>query len=126
MPTPFTLSGELLLPADPGLPNSQIPFGITDAFSGKADLELNYTGSATETVTLGTVSSVGLKALLIEYDASSTDPVYIRFNGGDVTSKLEISPGGFLAYGNPAPALGVVSFTITHTSDCKLRVRALS
>lgn len=127
MATPFTLSGELLLPVDPGQPNSPIPFGVTDSFVSKADLELSYTGSATETVTLGTVASAGLKALVIELDdGTGVDPVYVRFNGGDVTSKMEISPGGFLAYGSPVPVAGIVSFTITHTTDCKIRVRALS
>jgi hypothetical protein len=127
--TPFTISGELLLPVDPGQPNSPVPFGITDVFTSKADLELSYTGSATETVQLSTVASVGLKALLIELDAISgptVDPVYIRFNGGDASSKMEISPGGFLAYGSPVPVAGIVSFTITHTTDCKIRLRALS
>lgn len=127
MATPFTFSGELLLPVDPGQPNSAIPFGITDSFSAKADLELSYTGSATETVTLGTVSSAGLKGLLLELDTgTSVAPVYVRFNGGDVASKLELSPGGFLAYGSPTPLTGIVSFTVTHTTDCKIRMRALS
>jgi hypothetical protein len=127
MATPFTLSGELLLPIDPGQPNSPIPFSVTDSFTARADLELNYTGSATETVNLGTPEVEGLKVLVIELDADPVAaPIKLRFNGGDAAGALEVSPGGFAVLGSPTPVAGVVSLTVTHTTDVKVRLRALS
>lgn len=125
MATPFTLSGELLLPVDPGQPNSIVAFSLADQFNHKVDYEFSYTGSATESVSLGTLAS-GAKAIVLEFDFDpAADPINIRFNGGGSSGQMEISSGGFYVFGSPAPSSGITTLDIVHTTDVKVRLRVL-
>ena len=127
MATPYVLSAELQLPIDIGQSNSAASSSLSDYFDARVDQELNYSGSATETVALGTPGSFGLKALYVELDEDpAAAPIYIQFNGGDTTGKVEISPGGFMVIGNPVPVTGIISIIISHTTDVKVRLRGLA
>lgn len=123
-PTAFTVSGTASYPPDDGQPVAPIPFSMSGSFDVKVDQEVPFTGAGNFTVTIPV--SAKAKLLLIEMDTStSTTPVVLTFNGG--ANPIEIKPGGFLVYGNPAPsAAGFASFTFTHTADGKIRVRALA
>ena len=125
MATPFTLSGELLLPVDPGQPNSTAPFSVVDSFDSKVDYELNYTGSGTETVSLGTLT-LGAKAVLLELEfGAAVAPINLRFNGGGSSGQIEVSAGGFFAFASPVPATGITLLDIVHTTAVKIRLRVL-
>lgn len=127
MATPFTVTGNLLLPIDAGQPNSTVVFTQDGAFDAKVDLELNYSGAATETIPLGTAGAVGLKVLVVEVDdVITTAPVYLLFNGGDTAGKLEVSPGGFAVFCNPAPVAGILTLQLNHTTAAKIRLRGLA
>ena len=126
MATPFTLSGELLLPVDPGQPNSSAPFSVVDNFESRVDYELNYTGSSTEILSLGTMPAAGAKAIVLELEFGATvAPINLRFNGGGSSGQVEVSPGGFFVLASPVPAIGVTAISIVHTTAVKIRLRIL-
>ena len=120
-----TISGSLALPPDTGQPQSTIPFSVTQNFVAKASAILNLVGSGTETVSFGTIVAPGVKAMLIEVDADTSGslaPVLVEINGGGPVGAIEISPGGFWAYGNPSPVAGIVSMDIVYTTANCVRV----
>jgi hypothetical protein len=126
MATPFTLSGTLSLPPDQGEPIVAIPFRGSGFFESKVDLELKLAGSGTRDVDLGTIGAPGAKALVIEVDPSATAaPVGVRINGAGAPGELEVSPGGFLVYSNPAPQAGVTGLTLVHATEVRVRIRVL-
>ncbi len=118
---PFSITGQLSAPVDEGQPAIPRAFGISSNFNSESTERLILTGSGTKVVAFGSLGSPGAKGVLIEYiPAAGSLPVLITFNGG--TDTLELSPGGFLAYGSPAPAVGITSLSIAFTADCALRV----
>lgn len=125
MSTPFSVSASLLLPGDAGLPPDAIPVNFSSSFSSEADFVFNLTGSGTKAVNLGTTETPGLKGLLIKIDSSATAaPILVKINSS-ATGGIEISPGGFILYGNPAPVAGVLSLDIVYTTPCVVRIWAL-
>lgn len=125
MSTPFAIVGSLNLPGDSGLPPDQIPVNFSSAFDSEASAVLNLTGAGTKAVSLGSIASPGIKGLLIKMDPSSTAaPVLVQVNSS-ATGRLELAPGGFLLYGNPAPAAGVTDLDIVYTTPCVVRIWAL-
>jgi hypothetical protein len=124
MAAPFTISGSLVFAPDSGQPQATQPFSTASTFESKTEQELNISGAGSQVISFGTLGSPGAKALLIEVDASSTGaPINVNVNGG--TDDLEISPGGFLALGSPAPVTGITSITIVSTTANKVRIRVL-
>jgi hypothetical protein len=124
--TPFEAKGELIYPPDTGQPNATIPVNVTANFDSKVDYELSLTGSATQSVDMGTVIAPGAKAVLIEVDPdAAASPINVQFNGGGAGGQSEVSPGGFLFMGSPTPTTGITQIDIVHTTNVKVRVRVL-
>jgi hypothetical protein len=122
--TPFTLSGALALPPDTGQPQVSIPFSGSQNFKTKASGVFNLTGAGTQAVDFGTIPAAGIKALLVEVDpdASGSLAAIILAINGSATGKIEVTPGGFLAYFNPAPAAGITALDLEHTTANCVRV----
>lgn len=122
---PFAFQGALQLAADQSLPPDPIPFNASGQYSSQAGGVLNLSGSGSIAVPFGTVATSGAKLLAIRYDANQQGAasVIASINGG--ASTLEISPGGFIVWVNPTPAVGVTSCSIAYTASCQLRVWVL-
>lgn len=123
--TPFSIAAQLLLPSDPSLPPSPIPFAGQSNFSNLADVVLSLTGSGTKTVPLGSIPTAGVIGLLIKVDPIATGPapIYLTINGGN--QPLEISPGGGLLYFNPNPTAGITAMSVAFTVNCTVRIWAV-
>lgn len=125
---PFIYSAVLEYPPDVGAANARIPIGLSGQFASEASFVLNLVGAGTQVVDFGTITPDGAKLVSIEVDAapSPAAPVNVRFNAGDVTGQVEISPGGFLTIGSPLPtAAGLLALSLVHTTDLCVRVRIL-
>ena len=122
MSTPFTLGGSLDLPGAPGLPAQPLPFGLTNQYDSKAEFEFNLpSGSGTQVVNFGSMPAAGAKAVLVQYESKAGAPVVLlTVNGGD--EAIELSNGGFLAFGSPTPNDGVTSLSIAYTGAGRVRV----
>lgn len=119
---PFTFQGTLAFPPDEGQQPVPVAFGLANQYQSILDGRYVLTGSGSLVVPFGSVGSPGAKGMLIEVEAASgAQPVQVNVNGG--TDDIEISPGGFLAYGSPNPATGITSLTIVYASDAVVRVR---
>lgn len=121
MPTAFSLQGSFDYPPDDGEPIAKRPYSASGSFDSKQEADLQLVGAGTQTVGFGTLPAV--KAMVIEVAASSLAPVNIRINGG--TDDIEISPGGFWSYSNPAPSAGITAMDVVHTMDAKVQIRLL-
>jgi len=96
---------------------------MSSQFDSANEQVLNLSGSGTAVIPFGTVPAAGLKGLLIKVDASTTAAaITVAIDGG---TPFEVSPGGFVAVGSPAPVAGITSVSIAYTSANKVRVWAL-
>lgn len=122
MSTAFSVDGKLNLPGAPGLPADALPFGLSSQYDSKAEFEFNLpAGPGTQAVNFGTMPAAGAKAVLVAYEPSaSAPPVLLTVNGGN--QPIELSSGGFLALGSPAPAAGVTALSIAYTGAGRVRV----
>ncbi len=122
--TPFHVAGELRMPFDTGQPDAPIPFTGSGAFQSRQHSLLNLSGAGSTDVPFGSVGVPGAKAILVEMDPDAAGtPITLAVNGG--AGALELSPGGFLVYHNPAPQGGITSLTITHATSAIVRVWVL-
>ena len=121
MATPFTISGTLDFPPDDGQPIAKRPFSQSGSFDSKQEADLILSGAGTHIVGFGTVDNV--KGMLIEVAPTSLAPVNIRVNSG--TDDIEIAPGGFWAYSNPAPSSGITALSVVYTLDARVQIRLL-
>ena len=118
----IVIQGTVQFPPDEGQPAVPVPFGLSSSYSSVVDSKLVMVGSGSQVVPFGTVGSPGAKAMLVEYEQQvGAPPVQLRINGG--SDNLELSPGGFICLGSPAPAVGITSLTIVRTADATIRVR---
>lgn len=125
MATPFSITAALNLPGDVGLPADALPVSFSSSFSSKADAVLNITEAGTTSVSFGTVGSPGAKAFFVKMDpSSSAAPVLVKVNESE-SGGLEVSPGGFILYGNPSPVDGVTSLDIVATTPGVVRIWVL-
>ena len=123
-PQPFAFQGSFQLAADPSLPVDGIPFNVNGQFVASAEGVANLSGTGTYAGPFGSVAGVGAKGLLIRYDTQpGAANVLVTINGG--SQALEISPGGFIVWFNPAPAAGALSVSIAYTASCQLRLWVL-
>lgn len=119
---PFVLQGTLSYPPDVGQQPVGIPFALSGSYNTLADLRLEMTGPVTEVVPFGSVD--GVKVMLIEYEVTpGAAPIQLNVNSG--TDDIELTPGGFWAYGNPNPVAGITALSIVCTADAVVRVRLL-
>ncbi len=122
MPTQFAISGKLSYPPDDGQPSADRPFSQSGSFDSKVEADLNLSGAGTHVVDFGTIGEA--KVVQVEVAADAAAAVNLRFNGS--TDNVELGPGGFLAYCNPAPGTGVSYLSIVHTNTARVQVRLLS
>lgn len=122
MSTPFSLEGNLNLPGSPGLSAQPLPFGISNQYDSKAEFEFNFpAGAGSQSVNFGTMPVAGAKAVLVQYETSVAAPVInVTVNGG--TQPIELSQGGFLAFGSPVPSAGITAMTLAYTGAGRVRV----
>lgn len=121
MAVSYSFEGKLLLPPHPSLPQSAIPVSGSSAYGSKSDDEFELTGSGTQTVNFGTISSPGVKGLFILYEVqTNAAPLLLTVNGGN--QPIELSPGGFWAFMSPNPSAGITTLSIAFTATCKVRV----
>lgn len=119
---PFVLQGTLSYPPDVGQPPVSISFELSGNYTTLLDARLEMTGAGTEVVPFGTVA--GVKVMLIEYEVTA-GAAAIQLNVNSGTDDIELTPGGFWAYGNPVPAAGITALSIVRTADAVVRVRLL-
>jgi hypothetical protein len=125
-PIPFQLSGVLTYPPDDGEPNADNPFALNSSFNSEVKFKYELTGSGSKTIDFGSISTVGAKGILIELAADATAPIMVQINGGGVGGQVELSPGGFWAFGSPNPTVnGVLSMSLVYTAAATVRVRIL-
>ncbi len=126
MPIAFSIAATLNLPGGPTLPNDPIPAQVSSNFDHQSEGRLVLSGSGTKVVDLGTASSPGLKCLLVMVESSNiASPVEIRVNGSS-TGGVEVSPGGFMAFGSPSPVTGITQLSIVYSSSVTVRFWALA
>lgn len=121
---PFSVDGALHYPPDAGEPIADRPFSVSGNFNQKVEYKLKLTGSGTHVVNMGTITAPGAKAVVIEVENEvGASPIIVKYNGA--SAGKEISPGGFDAYCNPAPAAGVTAISIEHASAVAVSVWVL-
>lgn len=127
MSTPFNIQGYLNLPGSPGLPADPIPFGILSQYDSKEVSEFTFppSPSGIQVVNFGTIPGVGVKAYVLIYLGTAIPPavspsIFVTRNGG--TQPEEVTPGGFLAGGNPNPTGGIASMSIAYTGAGKVQL----
>ena len=112
------------MPPDAGQPDAHIPFVGGGAFKSRQHSQLNLVGAGTQDVSFGSVGAPGAKFVLVEVDADAVGlPVTLTTNGG--SSPVELSPGGFWTFFNPAPQSGVTSLSVGHATSAVVRVWVL-
>ena len=127
MAAPFTFTGALLFPADPGANPTPISANLAASFNQLvADTE-SLIGSGTKTIDLSALNAgAGASFVLVKVDAQSTpQTVNLRWNGGSSTGEQEVSTGGFFVVGSPNPQAGLTSLVIVWTAPVTVRVWAL-
>lgn len=126
---PFTINGSLSFPPDEGQQQVAVPFGLAGNYKAITDMRLTLSGSGTQVVPFASVGSPGAKVVLVEYElpvgaaAQTAQPIQLHLNGG--SEDIELSPGGFLIMGNPAPAVGITSLSLDYSSEATVRVRLM-
>jgi hypothetical protein len=122
MPTPFKGKASLELPGTPGLAPQVLEFLLDSQYASKAEYEYELPASSgSQSVNFGSMPSAGAKAVLIHYESrSGAPPVLITVNGGN--QPVELSTGGSLFLGSPAPVNGVTSMSIAYTGAGRVRV----
>lgn len=121
MTVPFSLAGTLIYPPDAGQPQATRSFSGSGQFVSKQESDFSLTGTGTLVVSFGTVGAA--KAILLELDATSVAAVTVHINGG--TDNIEIAPGGFICYSNPAPGAGITSLSVAYTAAATGSIRIL-
>lgn len=125
--TPFTLQGFLRYPPDDGAADADRDFSVQSSYLSKSEADLNLVGAGSHTVSFGTLTALGAKGILIEVAAAAPGataaPINVRFNGG--VEDVEISQGGFFAFGSPNPLAGILGLEIIHTQNACVKVRVL-
>lgn len=120
----FSFAGILSVPPDEEAPPAQVNFGMSGVYASENTARLSLTGAGNATVSFGTAGSPGVKGFLIEVlPDPAAAPVLLKFNGS--ADGMELSPGGFMAYGSPTPATGVTALVITYTTAVTVRIRVM-
>lgn len=126
MSTPFTAEFKVVAPPVAGQPDCPIPLTLASSYDHRAAYRLEFTGSGTKTLDLGTLGPNGAKLLVVSVDQDVSPaalPVSLLINGGD---PIEVSQGGFLVLASPKPtAAGALTLGITHPTTAKLNVWVL-
>jgi hypothetical protein len=119
---PFQMQGTLSYPPESGAQQVPLPFGLSGSFTSLMDERLVMTGAGTQAVSFGSITNA--KLLLVEYELTQgAAAIQLHINGS--TDDIELTPGGVLLLGSPAPVAGVSSLGIERTSDAVVRVRIL-
>jgi hypothetical protein len=125
----FTFAAALAYPPDVGVAPCELPVNFAGQFESENKFTLKLAGAGTKAVNFGTVAPNGAKLLLVEYDpdpSPAAQPVQLQFNGGGADGQLELTQGGFLAYGSSAPTTaGILSMSVVHAANAVLRVTIL-
>lgn len=124
MSTPFSFVANFNLPGTPGLPDQPIPVNFLGQYDKKAEFELTFTGSGTQTVNLGSIVSPGAKLLILLQDAMTNAQVVLVKPNASLTA-LEVAPGGGVVWFNPTPVAGLTSLAFDFTAPGKVRVWVL-
>ncbi len=124
MSTPFSVEVKILAPPTAGQPDCAVPVAFSAAYEHRTCYRLEFTGSGTKSLDLGTLGPAGAKFLMITVDpdpSPSAQPVTVALDG--CVPAVEVSQGGFLALASPKPtAAGVLELDITHATSAKLNV----
>lgn len=122
MPTPFKSRASLELPGTPGLPTQLLEFLLDSQYSSKSEFEYELpAGPGSQVVNFGSMPAAGAKAVLVVYEPkTAAPPVLVTVNAGN--QPIELSTGGFLLIGSPAPVAGVLSMSLAYTGAGRVRV----
>lgn len=124
MSTPFSVELKVMAPPVAGQPDCSVPFSFVAAYDHRACYRLEFTGSGTKSLDLGTLGPTGAKLLIITVDADASpaaQPVLVAINSA--TPGVEVSPGGFMSVASPKPtAAGALTIGLTHTTSAKMNV----
>lgn len=118
-------AGSFTTPPYTGQPECPVPINYTAQYTRKTVQRFEKTGSGTGAVDLSNLPTVGAKLIVVQVDPDSSSaalPIQVQINGS--TDDIEISVGGFLAYGSPKPAVGITEVTFSYVSDVALWVWA--
>lgn len=125
--TPFTIQGYLRYPPDDGAADADRSYSYQGTFTHKIEQDLVLTGAGTHVVDFGTLLAGGAKAVLVEVAAAAAGdtpaPINLRFNSG--TDDIEVSQGGFMAFGSPNPTAGLLAMSVIYTQNAQVKVRVL-
>lgn len=120
---PLDVAATIKTPPLQGQPDCPFPISFVAQYEHLVKNRFTFVGSGSKTVDFGSIPG-GAKALMVTVDRDSspaTAPVTLAMNGS--TDVLEVSPGGFLLFGSPAPtAQGITGMTIAYTSSVKMYV----
>lgn len=129
MPTiePYTLTSQIILPADTGEPVGPRDYSIAGTFIHRVEYKLALTGSGTHVVGFGSIPSpAGAKMVAVKYenDGVSLPVINLHVNGGSINE--ELSAGGLYLISNPSPSAGIASISILYTGSATVRVLLLA
>lgn len=126
MSTPFTFTGVLTFPADPGGAGTPISINFANNFNQIIAETLSLTGSGSKSLDLSALNAgAGATALLVKVDSqvSGTPPVFLKVNSETVGE--EVQPGGAKLLLNPSPASGIITLVVVYTGIATVRIWAL-
>ena len=92
---------------------------------------LELTDAQTYPIDLAMMPDAGLRGLLVVIDAVDadnnpvTDPVTVRWTSNGATKNEKLTPGGFVALGQPTAEDGITALSIVSTASCVVAVYAI-
>lgn len=113
---------------DPPAPNASVQV-VFHGSTGEQRIEL--TGAQTYAIDLVMVPTAGLRGLRVVYEPLAADGtaasanITIRRTVNGVSRDEPLSPGGWLAFADPAPTAGTTALSIISTADAVVRVLGL-
>lgn len=124
MSTPFSVELKVTAPQVAGQPDCAVPFTVSSSYEHRASYRLDFTGSGTKSLDLGTLGPNGAKLVVITVDPDtsvSAQPVLVSINSS--TPGIEVSAGGFIALTSVTPtSAGALTLGITHATSAKMNV----
>lgn len=123
MSSPFSVDLTLSAPPEEGEPAESYGYTSSGVFTTQVAYDLNFTGSGTKSLDLGSIGNAGAKLLMVKVAVSSEAAIVVKLNGENTGH--EVSPNGFLLLVSPDPSSGITAVSLTYSDTSRVWVRLL-
>lgn len=126
-PVPFTFTGSLQFPADPGGAAALIAIAFAANYNQLIAETLALSGSGTKALDLSALNAgAGASLFLLKVDPQSvSQTLNLRWNSAGASGEQEVSTGGFFVVGSPSPSAGLAALSLVWTMPMTVRFWAL-